>query len=101
METVLQERGIVHFKPLAAPMGGKGDQGREMTEKGRQIVSDAICRNSVRLIMAKTVRENIDERMNVYLRSGKPAAYINMGGGVAATGIRPFKVFSPRFGPQE
>jgi poly-gamma-glutamate system protein len=92
MEQFLQGQGLFPFRSAAASLGGRLDKGREMTEKGRQIVVDAIERNGLPLIRTKTLREDIDERMAIYFRKDPPRAYINVGGGRAAAGPRPFKV---------
>lgn len=93
MESFLNSRGVFPFRSEAASMGGKNDRGREMTEKGRQYVLQAIKRNNLPLITSSTVRANIDERLKIYFRAGTPKVYINVGGGIASAGIRPFKIF--------
>ncbi len=92
MEHLLQASGLIPFRSVAASFGGRHDQGREMPEKGRQLVLEAIERNGLPLIRTRTIRENIDERMAIYFRAGPPKAYINVGGGRAAAGARSFKV---------
>lgn len=91
IERFLQERGLIPFRSAAASFGGRHDRGREMPEKGRRLVTEAAEKNGISLIRANTLRENIDERMAVYFRSGPPKAYINVGGGRAAVGERSFK----------
>lgn len=91
MERFLQGRGIFPFRSEAASAGGRLDKAKGMTERGRQIVRDAIERNSLTLIRTKTLREDLDERMAIYFRQDPPKAYINVGGGRAAAGPRQFK----------
>ena len=92
MEHCLQDRGLFPFRSTAASLGGRLDRGREMTEKSRRIALDAVERNGLTLIRTKTLHEDIDERMAIYFREDAPKAYINVGGGRAAAGPRPFKV---------
>ena len=92
MERLLQGRGVFPFRSEAASFGGRHDEGREMSERGRNIVADAAARNGLPLIGAKTLHEDIDERMAVYFRKDPPKVYINVGGGRAAAGARSFKV---------
>jgi poly-gamma-glutamate system protein len=91
MEHLLSSKGIFPFHSVAASMGGKHDRGAELTERGRQEILQAIKRNEVTLIKSATVRENIDHRMGIYLNKAHPKIYLNVGGGRAAAGIRPFK----------
>jgi len=91
MEHCLQDRGLFPFRSTAASLGGRLDRGREMTEKSRRIGLDAIERNGLLLIRTKTLHEDIDERMALYFRENAPKVYLNVGGGRAAAGPRPFK----------
>jgi len=91
MEHFLNSKGIFPFHSVAASMGGKHDRGTELTEKGRQEIFRAINRNGLALIKSGTVHENIDHRMNIYFNKTRPKVYLNVGGGRAAVGIRPFK----------
>jgi poly-gamma-glutamate system protein len=91
MEHFLNSKGIFPFRSVAASMGGKHDRGTELTEKGRQEIFQAINRNGLTLIKSGTVHENIDHRMNIYFNKTRPKVYLNVGGGRAAAGIRPFK----------
>jgi poly-gamma-glutamate system protein len=92
MERFLQASGLIPFRSVAASFGGRHDQGREMPEKGRELVLQAVERNGLPLIRTRTIRENIDERMAIYFRTGPPKVYINVGGGRIAAGTRSFKV---------
>ena len=92
MEQVLQQAGLFPFRSVAASLGGKHDQGREMTEKGRQKIMEAIKRNGLQFIKTETIREDIDRRMGIYFGGGAPKVFINVGGGRIAAGIRPYKV---------
>jgi poly-gamma-glutamate system protein len=92
MEQLLQANGLFPFRSVAASFGGRHDQGRELTEKGRRLVTEAVERNGLPMIRTGTIREDIDERMAIYFRTSPPKVYINVGGGRAAVGARPFKV---------
>ncbi len=92
MEQVLQKKGLFPFRSVAASLGGKHDQGKEMTEKGRQTILEAIKMNGLSLIQTQTLKENIDQRMGIYFEKASPKVYINVGGGRVAAGMRPFKV---------
>ena len=92
MESVLYKEGIFPFRSVAASMGGRGDRGKEMTEKGREYVIKALKRNDVPMLPVPSIKTDIDERMAIYFRGPPPKAYINVGGGVVSAGIRPSKL---------
>ncbi|RJQ19382.1 MAG: poly-gamma-glutamate system protein [Nitrospiraceae bacterium] len=93
MEYLLYKKGLFPFRSVASSIGGRSDRGKEMTEKGRELVLQAVKRNGLGMIEAKTIRENIDARMSVYLKDRSPVVFINVGGGVASAGTRPYKIF--------
>ncbi len=43
------------------------------------------------MLKAPTIREDIDSRIAIYFGKARPKVYLNVGGGRAAAGIRPFK----------
>jgi poly-gamma-glutamate system protein len=89
MERILHERGLIHFRSVAASIGGYEDAGLGMSDQGRQLVCDAIDRNGLTLLRADSFQEAIHRRMEIYrLRAGdRPIkAYINVGGGTISTG---------------
>jgi poly-gamma-glutamate system protein len=92
MEHFLQARGLFPFRSAAASLGGRRDRARELTEKGREELLLAIERNGLPLLKARTIRQNVDERMAIYFKGDPPKAYINVGGGRVSAGPRPFKV---------
>ena len=92
MERNLNSKGLFPFRSSAASLGGKNDRGREMTEKGRDLLLKGIRRNGLIMIQAKNVRESIDSRMSIYHRDAPPKVFVNVGGGIASAGIRPYKV---------
>ena len=91
MESLLNTKDIFAFRSQAASMGGRHDRGAELTEKGRKEILDAISRNRLTLIKSATIHEDIDSRMAIYFAKARPRAYLNVGGGRAAAGIRTFK----------
>jgi poly-gamma-glutamate system protein len=89
MERVINERGVLHYKSVAATVGGGADNGRGLSPQGRDLLQEAIKRNNVMLIDELSLEKNIEKRVAVYKNEckGKPiACYINIGGGVASLG---------------
>ena len=90
MENYLYEKGIFHYRSVAASIGGRGDRGANISPEGRELCRQIARRNGVPLIETSTLEESIQKRMEVYekhIPSGKKyAAYINVGGGVASVG---------------
>jgi len=89
MERVLHERGVFPFSSAAASIGGGADHGRGLSPEGRDLIREAIARNSIRLVEESTLEKSIARRMELYkeLAGGKPyTCYVNIGGGVASVG---------------
>jgi poly-gamma-glutamate system protein len=86
MEHLLYSQGLFPFRSVAASIGGRYDKGKEMSEAARQSIIQAIEKNSLARITDKTLHENVDQRMSLYFKEGRPKAYINVGGGIAAVG---------------
>jgi poly-gamma-glutamate system protein len=89
MEKVLNDRGILPFKSLAASVGGPSDNGRGLSPEGRDLIKAAIERNQVAMISEATLQASIAKRMELYktASNGKPiACYVNIGGGSASVG---------------
>ena len=63
MEHFLEAQGLFPFRSAAASFGGRHDEGRELTERGRKIVHGRHREEQPALIRTKTLREDIDERM--------------------------------------
>ena len=91
MERFLNSKDIFPFRSVAASMGGKHDRALELTDRGRGEILQAINRDGLTLIKSATVHEDIDHRMAIYFSKARPKVYLNVGGGRAAAGIRPFK----------
>ena len=91
METILIERGLWTYRSVAASLGGGGDVGRGLSPAGRQLITDAIERNGVRLLDAPSLLAAVKQRVAVYdslaATRGKPIKlYVNVGGGLASLG---------------
>lgn len=89
MERFLIEARLISTKTLAASLGGQGDRGRGLSKKGVQQVKTAILRNSVQLIDAKTAKQSIEERIEIYKKAAEDEeikAYVNVGGNTVSVG---------------
>jgi poly-gamma-glutamate system protein len=89
MESLFFQRGIFKFKSVAASIGGGGDNGRGISPEGRDLLREAIKRNSVPFMEGETLESIIDTRMKLYdsiIGTGRYAAYVNIGGGLASLG---------------
>jgi poly-gamma-glutamate system protein len=91
MESVVVKKRLWPQRSIAASLGGGGDVGRGLSPAGRQLLADAIHRNGVRLLDARSVFEAVKQRVAIYdsvaASYHKPIKlYINVGGGVASLG---------------
>jgi poly-gamma-glutamate system protein len=87
METVLEKRGLIAHRSVAASRGGGDDRGRGLSPEGRALIDEAAARNGVPLIDEDTLDESIARRMEIYDReAAEYAAYVNIGGGLASMG---------------
>ncbi|MFA4901559.1 MAG: poly-gamma-glutamate system protein [Desulfobaccales bacterium] len=86
MEHHLYNQDLFPFRSVAASIGGRYDKGKEMSEAARQSIIQAIEKNGLARITDTTLHENVDQRMSLYFKEGRPKAYINVGGGIAAVG---------------
>ncbi len=89
MESVLEARGLIAHRSVAASRGGGDDRGRGLSPEGRKLVDEAIARNGVRLIEEKTLDESIEQRMRIYEEAAAGRRYkacVNVGGGLASIG---------------
>lgn len=89
METVLYKKKIITCRSTAASMGGYEDKGFIQSRKKRRLLQSGIERNKVPLLDFESIKENIDGRMDIYLRESQGkriAAYINVGGGIVSVG---------------
>ncbi len=90
MESVLYKHKLINFKSVAASLGGGKDIGRGLSSEGRKLIEEAIKRNNVEFIKEKSLDENINKRMKIYLenvpKNKKIKAFINIGTGVTNVG---------------
>jgi poly-gamma-glutamate system protein len=89
MERVLNERGILQFKSVAASIGGPSDNGRGLSPEGRDLIKAAIDRNHAVFINEPTLQASVSKRMDLYRDGGKGkpiGCYVNIGGGSASIG---------------
>lgn len=91
MEKLLNDRGLLHTRSLAASLGGSNDRGRGMSPRGRELLGRAVTRNGIPLIKRPTVDEAIQDRIALFDEAAWPRgirAYVNIGGSSASIGTR-------------
>lgn len=88
MERQIAEAGLMTTRSSAASIGGGLDTGRGLSPHGRRLIREAIERNGVPYLAPRHLQQGIDRRLEVYTREcgGQPAAFVNVGGGVASLG---------------
>lgn len=89
MEAKLFERGFINTRSIAASIGGRNDQGRLLSPRGRRIIRKTISDYNIPLIHHESLEDNITERMTLFeqrLPLSHYKAVINVGGGVASLG---------------
>ncbi|MFQ5904211.1 MAG: poly-gamma-glutamate system protein, partial [Candidatus Binatia bacterium] len=91
METILLQKGVIHYKSVSATFGGDGGVGKGMSPDGHQMTQEAILRNGVEFLSADSLVELIEREMELYHRyAGLPIkAFINVGGTAASLGSGP------------
>jgi poly-gamma-glutamate system protein len=89
MENHIFQKGLVHFRSVAASLGGNRDIAQDLTEEGVALLKEAIGRNQVLFIYEPNIDKNVEARMNIYksYAKGPVKAYINVGGGHVSLGI--------------
>lgn len=86
----LEKSGLFSHPPLALSLGGEGDTGEDMDEKGRQLLSKDIRGSGLLLIDEHDLAKNVELRMALYeeAASGKEIkAFINIGGSWSNMGV--------------
>ena len=89
MERVLREQSITRIRSIAASRGGIHDRGDDHTEEGKLLLDEAIARSGIPKLDPATHEEAVSMRIEAFagaLKSGRYAAYINVGGGTASVG---------------
>ena len=85
MEKLLFENGFISKRSIAASIGGRNDQGRLLSPKGRELIRDNIAKHELPIITGKGLKDNIQQRME-HFGNVKYKAVVNVGGGVASLG---------------
>jgi len=85
MEKILFDNGLIPTRSIAASIGGRNDQGRLLSPKGRELITDNISEHGMPLIKGEGLRDNIQKRM-VHFGNNNYKAVVNVGGGVASLG---------------
>jgi poly-gamma-glutamate system protein len=89
MEKLLNDRGLLHTRSVAASIGGSNDRGRGLSPKGRVLLRDAIVRNGIPFISEPTLEQSIVKRIDTWNAAAGTRgikAYVNIGGGSASVG---------------
>ena len=89
MARELREAGLMNADAAAVSLGGAEDRGIGITDRGKNIILQAIDRSNTDLLMPATLEESVAKRIALYARyaGGRPIrAYVNIGGGTASTG---------------
>ncbi len=85
MEKLLFEHGFITTRSIAASIGGRNDQGRLLSPKGRELIRENISKHGIPLITGIGLMDNIQKRMD-HLGNVNYKAVVNVGGGVASLG---------------
>lgn len=99
MERTLFDQRVFSFRSVAASRGGIDDRGLGLSSEGQKLIDECVARNGLRLLAPESLREAIDQHMEVYDEhaGARPIrAYVNIGGGTASVGTAVGKKqFSP------
>ena len=85
MEKILFDNGLIPTRSIAASIGGRNDQGRLLSPKGRALITDNIAEHEMPLIKGESLRDNVQKR-TVHFGNNNYKAVVNVGGGVASLG---------------
>ncbi|HSP54069.1 MAG TPA: poly-gamma-glutamate system protein [Dehalococcoidia bacterium] len=97
MESLLEEKAIIHHKSLAASVGGDF-RIHPLQAEGRRLAQVAMGRNEVTFLNASKLQDSIQQRLAIYdgAASGRPIkAFVNVGGGLVSVGRTPKAQFDP------
>lgn len=92
MEKRLHERGVVRNKTSFASYGGIVDTEGGIDATGFALAWSAIAKHGATFVeegSPKTVERDAKRRMELFFRSGKPKAFVNVGGNVTSFGWIP------------
>ena len=61
MERILFSNRYISARSIAASIGGRNDQGRLLSPKGRELIRNNIYKNGLPLISGRGLEHNIDQ----------------------------------------
>ena len=89
MEKILNQKGLLNYKTVAASIGAGEDNGEGLTEEGKNFILSTIQRNQIPLIRESTLKESIHKRLQIYFENAKEnkiKLFVNVGGASANFG---------------
>lgn len=89
MARELRAAGLITSHEIAGSLGGAEDRGIGISERGKDIIRQAIKRAELPFLLPATLDEAVAKRIALYTKyaNGRPIrAYVNIGGGSASTG---------------
>ena len=75
MERVLNQRGVIHSRPLAASMGGTADRATGLSKMGQDLIRAAATRNNLPLISEDNITASVKRRMEIYAAAAEGKSY--------------------------
>lgn len=98
-EKILVEKKVFTERSIAASIGGIEDRGLGMSAEGRDVITAAIQRVGVPLLVPRDYADSVEQRMAAFAAGAGGAtieAYVNVGGGTTSVGTRVGKhIFKP------
>lgn len=88
MESLLEAKGIIHHKSLAASVGGDF-RIHPLEPDGRKLALEAMDRNDVLFLNASKLQDSVQQRLAIFDQeaAGRPIkAFVNVGGGLVSLG---------------
>ncbi len=85
----LERPGLLIAGPIALSLGGDGDEGRDMSREGRELLVRAAGETGLPFLSEPDLMKNVEERLQLYRMAAGRAeirAFINVGGGYASMG---------------
>ncbi len=85
----LGKSDLVTIKPVALSLGGDGDEGKDMSPEGRELLVQAAGRTGLPFLSEPDLEKNVGERFGLLEAAADGAeirAFINVGGGYANMG---------------
>ena len=94
MERILKDAGLINFGVNYASIGGSEDLGIGLSDHGIEMLTAAMQRNNVPLIMGRNLEDNVYQRMYAYEKmnedkGGRYRLFVNIGAGLANVGSEP------------